>query len=104
SVNQRPARLLDRHGDGATAETLPQLGHPGGESLGFLFKRSAFGLALAGGLQTEGVLLIGPVDADKGREVLMRVDVCVHSVSKNTLAGPSEGLIVRPAYRSGPPL
>jgi hypothetical protein len=43
------------------------------------------------------------VQSDKGRELFI-VIFFVHSFSKNTLTDPGEGLIVRPAYPSGPPL
>src|SRR6266513_635403 len=107
SVNQSSARLLHRDRHGPAPEALAEFGHPGADDFGLLFQRTGFFCGLPSHLQAEDMLAVGPIDGDEGRVVVLRVVVVgwfVHRFLKNTLADPGEGLIVRPAYRSGPPL
>ena len=71
SMNQSSARLFHRHGDGPACETLAELGHPGANDLGFLFESPSFFFSLAIDLQAEDMFLVGPIDADKGRAIIL---------------------------------
>ena len=74
-MDQAPARLLDGHCDGPAAKAVAQLGHPRADEFGFLFQGAGFLFGLASRLQTEDVLLIGPIDGDEGRVVVGRIGV-----------------------------
>ena len=56
-------------------EALPELGAPGADDFRFLFQRAGFLVGLARRLEAEGVFLVGPIDGDKGRVVVVRVVV-----------------------------
>jgi hypothetical protein len=62
-VEERPAAWLHRHGHRSAPEPLAQTGGPLGQ--GF---RGVLGAVAAGGAEADRMLLIGPVNADEGRE------------------------------------
>ena len=64
--------LLQADGDWPAAEAGAQLSHPRGNGFGLLRQSGMFGFIAGAIRETDGVFLVGPIDADEGREGLGR--------------------------------
>ena len=66
-MNAGAARLLDGNTDRLSLESGAQLGDSIMEGVGLLFQRARFGIGAAGGVKTDDVPLIGPIQSDTRR-------------------------------------
>jgi len=67
--HQRSPHLLHRYGDGAIAESLTELSHPGLYRFRLVLQLSAFALRGAVCLQAPHMFLIRPIDTHERREL-----------------------------------